>query len=126
VRVQHRASLEQDLAAMQEFQPDLAIGTTPVVQKAKTMAIPALYFTNLISARPLFGVAGAGSLAQVINAAIASKPRFEAMKAFFADVGEGYAAGVWEDIPKDRTEFRERYKRQLAAQAKKRQAEDPV
>jgi chlorophyllide a reductase subunit Y len=48
------------------------------------------------------------------------------MKAFFADVGEGYAAGVWEDIPKDRTEFRERYKRQLAAQAKKRQAEDPV
>ncbi len=34
-------------------------------RKAKTKAIPALYFTNLISARPLFGVAGAGSLAQV-------------------------------------------------------------
>ena len=44
-------------------QPDLAIGTTPVVQKAKQMAIPALYFTNLISARPLMGPAGAGSLA---------------------------------------------------------------
>ena len=44
--------------------PDLAIGTTPVVQKAKKRAIPALYFTNLISARPLMGVAGAGSLAE--------------------------------------------------------------
>ena len=45
-----------------EFEPDLAIGTTPVVQKAKEPAIPALYFTNLISARPLMGAAGAGSL----------------------------------------------------------------
>ena len=68
--VQFRASLEQDLAAFDEFKPDLAIGTTPVVQKAKQMAIPALYFTNLISARPLMGPAGAGSLAQVVNAAI--------------------------------------------------------
>ena len=123
-RVHYRASLEQDIAAMQEFRPDLAIGTTPVVQKAKSIAIPALYFTNLISARPLFGVAGAGSLGQVVNAAIASKPRFDQMTGFFSGVGEGFAAGVWEDTPKDRVEFRERYKRQLAAQAKKRVAEE--
>jgi hypothetical protein len=58
VHVQFRASLEQDLAAMAEFEPDLAIGTTPVVQKAKELSIPALYFTNLISARPLMGPAG--------------------------------------------------------------------
>jgi chlorophyllide a reductase subunit Y len=38
-----------------EFEPDLAIGTTPLVQDAKQRAIPALYFTNLISARPLMG-----------------------------------------------------------------------
>jgi hypothetical protein len=38
--------------------------------------IPALYFTNLISARPLMGAAGAGSLVQVVNAAIANKARF--------------------------------------------------
>ena len=43
------------------------------MQKAKELAIPALYFTNLISARPLMGVAGAGSLAQVVNAALANK-----------------------------------------------------
>lgn len=89
VRVQYRATLEQDLEAMREFCPDLVIGTTPVVQKAKEAGTPALYFTNLISARPLMGVAGAGSLAQVINAALASRARFDAMDAFF---GAGVAA----------------------------------
>ncbi len=103
VYVQYRASLEQDLAAMHEFQPDLAIGTTPVVQKAKETSIPALYFTNLISARPLMGPAGAGSLAQVINGAIANKPRFDKMTAFFEGVGKSDTAGVWEDTPSDKS-----------------------
>ncbi len=95
VRVVYRASLQQDIAAVEEFEPDLAIGTTPVVQHAKERAIPALYFTNLISARPLMGVAGAGSLAQVVNAAMGNKARFDEFKEFFAGVGEGHAAGVW-------------------------------
>ncbi|MFM8750666.1 chlorophyllide a reductase subunit Y [Rhabdaerophilum sp.] len=95
VQVQYRASLEQDLAAMAEFRPDLVIGTTPVVQKAKELAIPALYFTNLISARPLMGPAGAGSLAQVINGALGNKARFDAMNAFFDGVGTCHAAGIW-------------------------------
>jgi 3,8-divinyl chlorophyllide a/chlorophyllide a reductase subunit Y len=123
-QVRYRASLEHDIAAVEEFKPDLAVGTTPVVQKAKTMAIPALYFTNLISARPLFGGAGAGSLAQVVNTAIASKPRFDRMKEFFSGVGEGFASGVWEEMPKDRAEFRDRYKRQLERLAKARKAEE--
>jgi chlorophyllide a reductase subunit Y len=126
VHVQYRASLEQDLAAMQEFQPDLAIGTTPVVQKAKELTIPSLYFTNLISARPLMGPAGAGSLAQVVNAAIGNKARFDAMKDFFGDVGSGYKAGVWETEPVDRPEFREHYKRHLAKLARARKAEEMV
>jgi len=99
VHIQYRASLEQDLAAMQEFRPDLAIGTTPVVQKAKELSIPALYFTNLISARPLMGPAGAGSLAQVINAAMSNKQRFEEMTTFFEGVGTGEMSGVWNEMP---------------------------
>jgi len=99
ISVNYRASLEADLAALEEFRPDLAIGTTPVVQKAKELAIPGLYFTNLISARPLMGVAGAGSLAQVVNAAIANKERFDDMKTFFEGVGAGDTAGIWEDTP---------------------------
>ena len=109
VRINYRASLEQDIAAIEEFGPDLAIGTTPVVQYAKQKAIPALYFTNLISARPLMGPAGAGSLAQVVNGAIANKDRMDRMSAFFDGVGTGHAAGVWEDTPQDRPQFKKKY-----------------
>ena len=119
VQIQYRASLEQDLAAMAEYQPELVIGTTPVVQKAKEASIPSLYFTNLISARPLMGPAGAGSLAQVVNAALASKGRFDEMTEFFAGVGTGDASGIWEDVPRARPEFRERRARELARQAAK-------
>ncbi len=96
VQVRYRASLEDDLAAVDEFSPDLAIGTTPVVQKAKELALPSLYFTNLISARPLMGPAGAGSLAEVINTAVRGRERFASMEAFFEGVGSGNSAGVWE------------------------------
>ncbi|MFL0670037.1 MAG: chlorophyllide a reductase subunit Y [Erythrobacter sp.] len=109
VHVNFRASLEQDIAAVDEYRPDLAIGTTPVVQHAKTRAIPSLYFTNLISARPLMGPAGAGSLATVINAAMGNKTRFDTMRDFFEGVGTQHAAGVWEDLPVDRPKFRKKY-----------------
>jgi chlorophyllide a reductase subunit Y len=126
VHVQYRASLEQDLAAMREFKPDLAIGTTPVVQAAKEACIPALYFTNLISARPLMGPAGAGSLATVINAAIANKARFDTMSAFFGSTGEGDNAGVWEDRPQMHPEFRADTRRQVIKLLKKRKAEEMI
>lgn len=122
VRVQYRASLETDLAAVDEFRPDLAIGTTPVVQHAKERAIPALYFTNLISARPLMGAAGAGSLATVVNAALGNKARFERMTAFFEGVGTGHAAGVWEETPTDRPAFKAKFAKQRAAAAKSEEA----
>jgi chlorophyllide a reductase subunit Y len=101
VEVRYRASLEHDLAAMEEYAPDLVIGTTPVVQAAKSKAIPGLYFTNLISARPLMGAAGAGSVAATINAAIGNRARFAEMRQFFSGVGEGFTAGVWRDTPKE-------------------------
>jgi 3,8-divinyl chlorophyllide a/chlorophyllide a reductase subunit Y len=127
VQVQFRASLEQDLAALHEWRPDVAIGTTPVVQAAKELSIPGLYFTNLISARPLMGPAGAGSLATVINAAIANKDRFDAMSSFFGGAGRGHAAGVWEaaqGVPQDRPEFKAEQQRLAAKAAKKRKAEE--
>jgi chlorophyllide a reductase subunit Y len=95
VTVKFRASLEDDTCAVDAFEPDLAIGTTPVVQHAKQKGVPSLYFTNLISARPLMGPAGAGSLSQVINTAVNNKARFDAMDSFFEGVGSGDAAGVW-------------------------------
>ena len=101
-QVHYRASLEDDLYALESLKPDLAIGTTPVVQRAKERGTPALYFTNLISARPLMGAAGAGSLASVINAALGNRARFDAMRDFFEGVGTGHAAGVWQEVPQKR------------------------
>ena len=124
VQVQFRASLEQDLAAMHEYKPELAIGTTPVVQKAKELSIPSLYYTNLISARPLMGIAGAGSLVQVVQAAIGNQSRFDQMKNFFGDVGMAHNAGVWEGIPVDRPDFKKETKRQMEKLMKKRKAEE--
>jgi 3,8-divinyl chlorophyllide a/chlorophyllide a reductase subunit Y len=124
--VQYRASLEQDLAAARDAKPHLAIGTTPLVQAAKADGIPALYFTNLISARPLMGVAGAASLAQVINAAIGNKARMASMREFFAGVGEGDKAGVWQDTPVLHPEFRSDTRRQVEKAAKRRKAEEMI
>lgn len=121
-RIQYRASLEQDIAAVSAFRPDLAIGTTPVVQHAKERAIPALYFTNLISARPLMGPAGAGSLALVVNAAMANTDRFGRMKDFFEGVGHGPSAGVWTAKPVDRPEFKAKYAARRIAAAKASEA----
>jgi 3,8-divinyl chlorophyllide a/chlorophyllide a reductase subunit Y len=123
VEVNYRASLEDDLAALATFKPDLAIGTTPVVQEAKQLGIPALYFTNLISSRPLMGPAGAGSVAQVVNAAIANAGRLQSMRAFFEGVGSGDASGIWEEVPRARHDFR---KKQRARREVKPPSEEPV
>ena len=72
------------------------------------------------------GPAGAGSLAQVVNAALGNKARFDQMKSFFEGVGEGDTAGVWEDQPRARPEFRERYRRQMARFAQRSKVEEPV
>jgi 3,8-divinyl chlorophyllide a/chlorophyllide a reductase subunit Y len=124
--VKFRASLEDDCAAMEAVRPDLAIGTTPVVQKAKERGIPALYFTNLISARPLMGVAGAGQLAQVVNAAIANRDRMTAMRDFFEGTGAGETAGIWEGAPNVQPEFRARHAKKLEKQARAAKAAEMI
>ncbi|MEO1725195.1 MAG: chlorophyllide a reductase subunit Y [Pseudomonadota bacterium] len=126
VHVEFRAALETDLAAMECFEPDLCIGTTPVVQAAKERAVPALYFTNLISARPLMGPAGAGSLGEVVAAAIAGKTRMDAMRAFFEGVGHQHSAGVWEETPKDRPDFRKKFARQLERMRERQGREEEI
>ncbi|MFZ7091400.1 chlorophyllide a reductase subunit Y [Primorskyibacter sp. 2E233] len=126
VKVKFRASLEDDCAAMEGVKPDLAIGTTPVVQKAKALGIPALYFTNLISARPLMGPAGAGSLAEVVNAAMANKIRMDKMRDFFEGVGAGDTAGIWEGAPNLRPDFRAMNQKKIEKKARAAKAEQMI
>jgi chlorophyllide a reductase subunit Y len=117
--VQYRASLEQDLCAMQDVRPDLAVGTTPLVQKAKELGIPALYFTNMVSARPLFGAPGAGSLAAIVAAQTRGAPRFARMVSFFEGVGGGDTAGYgFKGKPVEPPGARERMRKLRAAKAK--------
>jgi len=117
--IQYRASLEQDLAAMRDVRPDLAVGTTPLVQAAKELGIPALYFTNMVSARPLFGAAGAGSMAAIVAAQVGGANRFGRMVEFFEGVGTGTAAGYGSlGKPVEPAGARDRYRRAREAKAK--------
>jgi chlorophyllide a reductase subunit Y len=121
--VQYRASLEQDLAAMKDVRPDLAVGTTPLVQKAKELGIPALYFTNMVSARPLFGAAGAGALSGIVASQTRGAPRFARMVEFFDGVGTGEATGYgWTTKPVEPKGMRERLRRAREAKAKSLEA----
>ena len=117
--VQYRASLEQDLAAMRDVNPDLALGTTPLVQKAKEMGRPAIYFTNMVSARPLFGLPGIGAMAQIINTQTRGADRFSKMVSFFQGVGTGDNTGYGTNgTPVAHPEARARYKKVREAKAK--------
>jgi len=117
--VQYRASLEQDIGAMQEVRPDLAVGTTPLVQKAKSLGVPSLYFTNMVSARPLFGPAGAAALATIVAAQTAGRERYARMVGFFDKVGAGETAGYgFTEVPKDPPGLRERNRKAREARAK--------
>jgi chlorophyllide a reductase subunit Y len=123
VHVQYRASLEQDMAAMREVRPDLALGTTPLVQAAKEAGIPALYFTNMVSARPLFGPAGAASLAGIVAAQTRGAERFSRMVSFFDGVGTKDAAGYgFKGKPVEPAGFRDRQRKMRAARAKAEEA----
>ncbi|HKM61732.1 MAG TPA: chlorophyllide a reductase subunit Y [Acidisphaera sp.] len=117
--VQYRASLEQDIAAMRDVRPDLAIGTTPLVQAAKEAGTPAIYFTNMVSARPLFGPAGAGALAGIVAAQTRGRERFGRMVSFFEGVGTGESAGYgWTGVPQAHPEAKARFRKMREAKAK--------
>jgi chlorophyllide a reductase subunit Y len=107
--VQYRASLEQDIEAFKAVNPDLVVGTTPVVQAAKEAGIPGLYFTHLSSARPIFGPAGAGSLGPVLMGAMQGRERLNRMKSFFSGVGHGHTAGYgFTEVPERKLNAQER------------------
>jgi len=51
-----------------------------------------------------------------------TRPASTPCRDFFEGVGEGHAAGVWDDTPHDRPEFRKKYAGMLAAKAKAEEA----
>jgi chlorophyllide a reductase subunit Y len=121
--VQYRASLEQDMAAMRAEKPDLALGTTPLVQKAKELGMPAAYFTNIVSARPLLGPAGVASLAGIVAAQTRGRARFAQMVEFFDGVGVPDASGYgWTGVPDLHPDARAKAKKLREARVKAAEA----
>jgi chlorophyllide a reductase subunit Y len=119
VHIQYRASLEQDMQAMMDVRPDLALGTTPLVQKAKELGIPAIYFTNMVSARPLFGIPGIASMAGIIATQTKGADRFAKMVSFFDGVGSGDNTGYgWQGKPEAHPDYRAKNQKLRLAKAK--------
>jgi len=81
--VRYRKSLEEDEEAVLKYSPDLVIGTTALDSFAKERGIPAIYYTNNISARPIFFASGAASVLGMIAGLIGKKDVYRKMKEYF-------------------------------------------
>jgi chlorophyllide a reductase subunit Y len=66
-----------------EHKPDLVIGTTSLDSFAKEHGIPAIYYTNNISARPIFFASGAASVLGMIAGLIEKREIYGRMKEYF-------------------------------------------
>lgn len=83
--IRYRKYLEEDMDAVVRYDPDLVIGTTSLDSFAKERGIPAIYYTNNISARPLFFAAGAATVLGMISGLLARKDVFRKMKEYFTE-----------------------------------------
>jgi 3,8-divinyl chlorophyllide a/chlorophyllide a reductase subunit Y len=81
--IRYRKYLEEDMQAVVDYHPDLVIGTTSLDSFAKERGIPAIYYTNNISARPLFFAAGAATVLGMISGLLGKKEVFQKMKEYF-------------------------------------------
>lgn len=81
----YRKSLEDDVAALDEYQPDLVLGTTPFCAIAKERGIPAMYFTNQLASRPFFLSGGMAATLGFIRQSLERTPRYQWMQEFFAE-----------------------------------------
>ncbi len=81
--VVYRKSLEDDVAALDKYQPDLVLGTTPFCALAKERGIPALYFTNQLASRPFFLSGGLAATIGFMGQMLQRGERYNFMQEFF-------------------------------------------
>ncbi len=79
----YRNYLEEDRRAVLKYKPDLVVGTTSLDSYVKELGIPAVYYTNIISSRPIYFAQGASMMLDLIQSLIQKRPAFEKMKQFF-------------------------------------------
>ncbi len=83
--VVYRKSLEDDRRAMDHWPFDLIIGTTSVTAEAKERGIPAVYYTNILSVRPLFLAGGMIASISMARDLLNRKSMYQDMLAFFEE-----------------------------------------
>jgi chlorophyllide a reductase subunit Y len=81
--LRYRKTLEEDRRAILKYKPDLVVGTTSLDSYVKELGIPAVYYTNIISSRPIYFAQGASIMLDLIQSLMAKKSAFEKMKQFF-------------------------------------------
>lgn len=85
----YRKSLEDDVAALDQYPPDLVFGTTPFCSIAKERGIPALYFTNQLASRPFFLSGGLAATVGFVQQMLERSERYEWMQEFFVESTSG-------------------------------------
>lgn len=83
--VVYRKALEEDVAALDRYQPDLVFGTTPFASVAKDRGIPAMYFTNQLASRPFFLSSGMAATIDFVAGVLTKGDRYRWMQEFFAE-----------------------------------------
>jgi len=79
----YRKAFEDDKAAMDHWTFDLVIGTTTLASYAKEQGIPSVYYTNILSVRPLFLSGGMIASLSFVRELLGRRPLYERMLDFF-------------------------------------------
>jgi chlorophyllide a reductase subunit Y len=79
----YRKSLEDDQRAIEHWPFDLVIGTTSVTAHAKERGIPAVYYTNILSVRPLFLTGGMIASISMAHELLNRRAIYQDMLSFF-------------------------------------------
>ncbi|MEI7556238.1 nitrogenase component 1 [Candidatus Chlorohelix sp.] len=96
VKVIFRKRHEDDIEELLNNPPDLCIGSSNLEAHAKRRGIPSVYFTNIVSARPLLLSSGVRPLVEQMKLILSQTNRYTAMRDFFADAA--IEVGVREPI----------------------------
>ncbi|MCS6880493.1 MAG: chlorophyllide a reductase subunit Y [Oscillochloridaceae bacterium] len=83
----YRKAIEDDQAAMRHWSFDLVIGTTTLAAYAKERGIPSVYYTNILSVRPLFLAGGMIASLSFVRELLNRRSLYERMVEFFTADG---------------------------------------
>jgi chlorophyllide a reductase subunit Y len=85
IEVLFRKRHEDDLEAIKEHKPDIVFGSSNLEAVAKRLGIPSVYYTNIVSARPILLSAGVRPLVEQVKLILSQQKIYASMRDFFAD-----------------------------------------